>query len=86
MSEEIKNKPEEISARIQAINGDIKSHRKNIKLLHIYARKAKEIKIPPYIPRIVKYSCIPRSEKRFQWTLHNIKKQIELLERELETH
>jgi hypothetical protein len=83
MGEEMKE--EYISKRIKYIKYKINLHQENIKLLSNHANEISEIKASPYIPRVIKYSCIPRSDTRFIWTLQNIKKQVDLLERELET-
>jgi hypothetical protein len=85
MKQENQNISQEIYERIEYIKNNIQSHKRNIKLLHYFSRRVIQIKANPYVPRIVKYSCIPRSDKRLIWTLENITNQVILLERELET-
>lgn len=85
MQRAIQKKSKEISGRIMAIKADIQSHRENIRLLNIYAKETRAIKVSPFVPRIVKYSSLPRSDTQFRWTLQNIRNQVALLERELET-
>lgn len=79
------NPSEKINERIGAIKTDIKHYRKSIKHLKACAAYQWKIDQAPHAPRIIKYSCIPRSEKRFQWTLENITIQMKFLEIELET-
>jgi hypothetical protein len=81
----IDNKPDKIDERINTIKTDIKHYLKSIRRLKAHAEHHGEINRAPHAPRIIKYSCIPRSEKRFQWTLRNITTQVKLLEIELET-
>jgi hypothetical protein len=71
--------------RIEIISEEIRLHKKNIKLLNLYARGYMVPKRGKYAPRYVKYRCIPKSEKRYLWTLQNISTQISLLEQELAT-
>jgi hypothetical protein len=86
MKQAFSNKPVEISERIEAIKADLTFHRQNIKLLYDYAKESREIKkYALYAPRIIKYSSLPRCDKHLQWTLQNLKLQVELLELELKT-
>ena len=79
------NKSEKTSERIKFIETDLKHHRRSIKRLKAYAEGLRQIDRAPFAPRIIKYSCIPRSAKRCEWTLKNITTQVDLLETELET-
>lgn len=79
------NRSKEINERIDAIKIEIKFYRKSIKHLTECVLYQRKIDKTPYAPRIIKYSCIPRSERLFQWTLANITVQMKLLEVELNT-
>jgi hypothetical protein len=85
MEKILSKKSKKTIKRIEIIQADIKAHKKNIKLLHLYARGYVAPKRDEYAPRVVKYSCIPKSEKRYRWTVQNLSIQIALLEQELET-
>jgi hypothetical protein len=74
-----------ICDRIAAIHIDLESYRENIKLLLDVIENNKHIKMTPYAPRVIKYSCIPISERRFHWTLQHLRSQVKLLETELGT-
>ena len=78
-------KSPKIANRIKTINFDLASYRDSIKLILEVIEKNRIIKSTPFAPRIIKYSCIPRSEKRFQETLQRLKVQVKILETELET-
>jgi hypothetical protein len=85
MIKALSKKSKKTIERIETINADIKSHKKNIRLLNSYARGYVVSKRAEYAPRLIKYSCIPKCEKRYRWTLQNITTQISLLEQELAT-
>ena len=75
----------EVSERIKAIQTDLKYHRRCVRRLYAYAEGRRKIDMTPYAPRVIKFTCIGRSESRFRWSIQNISSQIMLLERELDT-
>lgn len=77
------NKSQKTRERIEVIQADIAAHRDNIELLNEYAKGRRFAAMNPFAPRIVKYGCIPKSDKNYQMTLRNITTQVLLLEREL---
>lgn len=81
----IDTKSRKTKTRIKAVEADIEHYRKSIERLKQYAVLQKQVDHTPHAPRIVKYGCIPKSAKRFQWTIKNITSQVALLEKELET-
>ena len=78
-------KSQEVSERIEAIKIDLKYHRRCIRRLYAYAEGRRKMDMTPYAPRVIKFTCIGRSENRFRWSIQNISSQIALLERELDT-
>jgi hypothetical protein len=83
MSQLLIEKQQKTKERIEKIEADIKAHRKNIKSLNRYASGKIAGKKGEPAQRVVKFSCIAHSEKRYHWTLNNLKTQITLLEQEL---
>jgi len=79
----LNNKSQKTRERIEIIQAEITAHRDNIDLLNEFSKGRKLVAENPYAPRVVKYNCMPRSEKNYQWSLQNIATQIQLLEREL---
>ena len=79
------NQSQKIVGRMQIIDAEIEAHQKNIKLLINTINYKNFIEKTPFAPRIIKYSCIPISEKRCLWTLQNLRYQVKILETELET-
>lgn len=77
------NKTPKTMMRVDTVKQEIKMHRKNIRLLRRYENKyfpkAKGI----FAPRAVKYTTLPKSEKRFIWTIQNLTRQMQDLEKEL---
>ncbi|MCD6040301.1 MAG: hypothetical protein K0S27_1701 [Gammaproteobacteria bacterium] len=82
---DMSNKSKKTQDRIDAVQADIKHYLQSINRLKASSKYHKEINHAPHAPRIIKYSCIPRSEKLLQWTLQNITTQMKFLEIELET-
>ncbi len=82
---DLESKSPETEKRIKSIKTEIRHHTKSIQRLKEHAAFLQQAAYAPHAPRIVKYSCIPRSEKRFQWTIEHITSQVALLEKELET-
>lgn len=85
METNIESKLQKIGDRIAAIQFDLESHRESIRFLLEAIKNNNIIKNTPFAPRVIKYSCIPRSERRFQWTLQYLRTKVKLLETELET-
>ncbi len=78
-------KLQQIYNRIASLHAELAAHHESIKLLEDAFQNNKYIEKTPFAPRIIKYSRIPRSERRFQWTINNLQFQVKLLEKELET-
>lgn len=78
-------KSEKVQERINIIKTHMKHHLKSIKRLSESVKYQRKMALSPHAPRVIKYSCIPRSEARFQWTIQNITDQVKLLEVELKT-
>jgi hypothetical protein len=78
------NKSQYTLDRINQIVSDIKNYRSSIKKLKAFALGNLKIDTTPYAPRKIKYTCIPRSETRFLFTLQNMRTQARVLEAELE--
>jgi hypothetical protein len=83
MNESSKYQSQKTLNRIETIRAEINAHKDNIKLLNEWANKYSQHKYC-YSPRSIRYTCIPRSEIRYRWTLNNLLKQVSLLERELD--
>lgn len=82
---ELDNKSPQTQERIKFIKTEIRHHKKSIQRLKAHAALQQQVAYAPHAPRIIKYSYIPRSEKRFQWTIEHIISQVTLLKIELET-
>jgi hypothetical protein len=78
------NKSQNTVDRINQILTDIKHYRRSMKKLNAFAIGSMKIDDTPFAPRKIKYTCIPRSETRFLFTLQNIRTQVRVLETELE--
>ncbi|MEO8964506.1 MAG: hypothetical protein ABI370_07535 [Gammaproteobacteria bacterium] len=76
---------QDIFKRMAAIHNEIEAHRESIELLYDAIDNNKFVAMTPYAPRMVKYSRIGISERRFQCTLRHLNIQIKLLEKELAT-
>lgn len=80
----IASKSDKTKQRITQITESIKAHRKNIKLL----KSKSEYHLPikegeTFAPRVIKFTCIPRCDKRYRYTLRNLSDQINSLKQEL---
>jgi hypothetical protein len=73
-----------VDKRIVAIRRDLESYYETIRRLQDAVNNNEKIKNSPYAPRVIKYSVIPRSEKRFYYTLQSVRTEIKILEKELE--
>lgn len=80
---EINIKSEKTKTRIDVITMDLKFHYKNLNLIRGALDKHIKVKKSCFTSRKIKYSCLPRDEKNFLFTIQNIKFQIWMLEREL---
>lgn len=76
-------KSQKTQNRIEKIKADLFFHKKSIKRLHAFFRYGSKFKKCPHVPRIVKYTSIPKSENRYLFTINNITNQINFLEREI---
>lgn len=77
-------KSEKIQQRIDWIKMHLDSHYESVSLLKENAGKFIDYNCTPlFAPRVIKYSRLPKSEKRYQFTMQNITRQINQLEIEL---
>ena len=77
------NKSQKTLERIESIKNDLGLHYKNIAQLRASFKWYRHLKRHSHMPRKIRFSSLPKSEKVFKFTLQNIKFQIALLEREL---
>jgi hypothetical protein len=81
----LEKKSPKVYGRIIAIRRELEFYYETIRLLQIAINHNESIQDSPYAPRVVKYSVIPRSEKRFYSTLQNVQTEVKILEKELDT-
>lgn len=85
MNTNLLNKCPKTLARIESIQTDLKYHLNNINHLKSSFNFHLRLKKFTYMPRIIKYSTLPRNENVFRYTLRNLTDQVALLKRELNT-
>lgn len=69
--------------RIDTVKEEIKMHLRNINLLRWYENTTYPKAKGTFAPRTVKYTTLPKSEKRFKYTIQNLTRQMQDLEKEL---
>jgi len=84
MKTTISNKSQKTIERINFIKMAISEHKSNIKLLNKHINNY----FPPrkknvFSPRLIKYTSLPKSQERFQFTLKNLTDQVNSLKKEL---
>lgn len=80
-----RKKSEKTKKRIDEVKANLNSYRESIELLNGYAEGRLTLKGGDYCDRAACVKRTPEDDERYHWTLKNIKTQMILLERELET-
>ena len=78
-------KSQKTRERIDEIKVNLESYHDSINLLHGYAEGRLTMKGGDYCDRAALIKRKPEDDERYLWTLKNLKMQMLLLERELET-
>lgn len=76
-------KSQKTHERIEFILNELNNYRNSSERIKYSLKTQISYKKAPHAPRVIKYSCISKSEECFRWTLQNINTQVLLLEREL---
>ncbi len=79
-----KKKSEKTSNRIKEIKQDLNFYRDSIALLNDFKEGRKTLKGGDFVDRAAFYKRTTEDDKRYHWTMKNIKTQMAFLELELE--
>lgn len=82
MIKKVKPRSKKTENRINDINLVINFHKENIELLKHARSQYLENKTNSFVPRVIRYSSLPKIPSMFNFTLNNLQTQISLLEKE----